>query len=104
MGEFVVTDNPQNVIPQEKWKPVANVVETPVTGVRLGEGLFRKVMENNIAYLMNSFSLDELVYDFRLKAGMPLPPRSGQHSAAAAGDGGAGGADGVMCGKDGGRR
>ena len=80
MGEFVVTDNPQNVIPQEKWKPVANVVETPVTGVRLGEGLFRKVMENNIAYLMNSFSLDELVYDFRLKAGMPLPPRSGRHS------------------------
>ena len=35
MGEFVVTDNPQNVIPQEKWKPVANVVETPVT-VSLG--------------------------------------------------------------------
>ena len=80
MGEYVVTDHPENVIFPADWHPVPNVVETPVKGVALGNGLFRRVMENNIRYLMNSFSLDELVYNFRQKAGFPLPPRSERHS------------------------
>ena len=80
MGEYVVTDHPENVIFPADWHPVPNVVETPVKGVALGNGLFRRVMENNIRYLMNSFSLDELVYNFRQKAGLPLPPCSERHS------------------------
>jgi DUF1680 family protein len=40
----------------------------------MGEGLFRKTMENNIAYLMTSFTLDELVRNFRVKAGKPVIP------------------------------
>lgn len=39
-----------------------------------------KVMENNVHYLMNSFTLDELVYNFRQKAGLPIPQRNERHS------------------------
>ena len=76
----MVTDNPDNVILSEQWHPVPDVVETPVKGITLGDGLFRKVMENNVRYLMQSFTLDELVYNFRQKAGLPVPPVSGRHS------------------------
>lgn len=73
-GEGVVTDNPGNIIPPERWNPVAYKAEAPKKGVRLGDGLFRKVMENNISYLMNSFTFEELVRNFRLKAGKPVQP------------------------------
>ncbi len=73
-GEGVVTDNPGNIIPAEKWKPVAYRAQAPKNGVEIGEGLFRKTMENNIAYLMNSFTFDELVRNFRVKAGKPVQP------------------------------
>ncbi len=73
-GEGVVTDNPGNIIPAEKWKPVQYKAQTPKGGVKIGNGLFRKVMENNITYLMNSFTFDELVRNFRLKAGKPVQP------------------------------
>ena len=59
-GEYVVTDNPGNIIPPGKWKPVAYKANTPKTGVELGEGLFRKTMENNISYLISSFTLMNL--------------------------------------------
>lgn len=80
MGEYVVTDNPQNVILPEDWHPVPDVVTTPLKNITLGQGLFRKVMENNVHYLMNSFTLDELVYNFRQKAGLPIPQRNERHS------------------------
>jgi uncharacterized protein len=73
-GEYVVTDNPGNIIPVDKWHPVSYKAYTPKTGVELGEGIFRRTMENNISYLMSSFTLDELVRNFRVKAGMPVAP------------------------------
>lgn len=73
-GEGVVTDHPDNVIPFESWKPVAYKAAAPKTGVNLGDGLFKKTMENNIEYLLNSFTLDQLVRNFRLKAGLPVAP------------------------------
>jgi len=73
-GEFVVTNNPGNVIPTETWNPVAYKAQTPLGGVKLGEGLFLKTMENNISYLMNSFTFDQLVRNFRVKAGLPVEP------------------------------
>jgi uncharacterized protein len=73
-GEYVVTDNPDNVIPSEKWHPVSFKAYTPKTGVEINEGLFRKTMENNISYLMSSFTLDELTRNFRVKAGKPVNP------------------------------
>ena len=73
-GEFVVTDNPQNVIPQKSWKPVAYKAEAPLGGVTLGEGIFKKTMEQNIGYLLNSYTFDQLVRNFRVKAGLPVEP------------------------------
>jgi len=73
-GEYVVTNNPKNVMPVETWKPVAYKAQTPMGGVKLGEGLFKTTMENNISYLMNSFTFDQLARNFRVKAGLPVEP------------------------------
>ena len=73
-GESVITDNPQNIIPAERWKPVPYRAQAPKGGVVPGEGLFLKTMENNISYLMTSFTFDELVRNFRVKAGKPVQP------------------------------
>jgi uncharacterized protein len=73
-GEGVVTDNPGNVIPFDKWSPVPYKAQTPTGGVLLGDGLFKKTMENNISYLMTSFTLDELVRNFYVKAGKQVKP------------------------------
>ena len=73
-GEGVVTDNPGNIIPVEKWNPVAYKAQTPVRDVMISDGLFRKTMENNINYLLSSFTLNELVRNFYVKAGKPVQP------------------------------
>jgi uncharacterized protein len=73
-GEGVVTDNPDNIIPSDKWQPVVNKAYTPIGGIQLGDGLFKKTMENNISYLMSSFTFDELVRNFYVKAGKPVKP------------------------------
>lgn len=73
-GEYVVTNNPDNVMPVETWKPVTYHAETPIGGVHLGDGLFKTTMENNITYLMNSFTFDQMVRNFRVKAGIPVEP------------------------------
>ncbi len=73
-GEGVVTDNPENIIPSDQWDPPVYKAQTPIGGVQLSDGLFKKTMENNISYLMSSFTLDELVRNFYLKAGKPLQP------------------------------
>ena len=75
-GEGVVTDNPGNVIPREQWQPVRYAAETPLGGVRLDEGLFKRTMENNIRYLLDSFTSDEMLHAFRQRAGRPMPPLS----------------------------
>jgi len=73
-GEGVVTDNPDNIIPVEKWKPVAYKASAPKGGVRVDDGIIRKTIENNIIYLKTSFTDDELVRNFRMKAGKPVAP------------------------------
>src|SRR5207249_7428195 len=64
-GEGVVTDHPENVIPTSRWKPVAYRAHAPAGGVQLEPGLFQTAMENNVAYLLGSFSVDELLRPFR---------------------------------------
>jgi len=71
-GEGVVTDNPGNVIPAARWKPVADRAHTPTSGVRLEGGLFQAAMEQNISYLLGSFTADELLRPFRERAGKPV--------------------------------
>ena len=73
-GEGVITDNPDNIISLDKWKPVEYKAQAPIGGLQLGDGLFKKTMENNISYLMNSFTFDELTRNFYLKAGKPVKP------------------------------
>jgi DUF1680 family protein len=69
----VVTDNSGNVIPADQWKPVAYKAEVPLGGVQLADGLFKMAMQNNIAYLMSTFTVDDLVREFRTRAGKPNP-------------------------------
>jgi uncharacterized protein len=73
-GEGIVTDHPENLIPANEWKAAAYKVQVPRTGVTLQGGIFQTAMENNIAYLMNSYSVDELLRQFRERAGKPNPP------------------------------
>ncbi len=72
MGEEITTDNPGNVIPAERWKRVPDRVSVPVTGVKVTGETFRRAMENNISYLLHSFSVDEMLRPFRERAGKPV--------------------------------
>jgi DUF1680 family protein len=74
MGEGIVTDHPENVIPARDWNPVAYKASAPLKGVRLADGLFKTALENNITYLLNSFTVDEMLRQFRERAGKPNPP------------------------------
>ncbi len=69
----VVTDNPGNILPVAQWKPVAYQAQAPLGGVHLGEGLFKTAMQNNITYLMSTATVDEMVRDFRERAGKSNP-------------------------------
>jgi len=72
-GEEVVTNHPENVIPASKWHPAAYKWEAPTTGITLDDVLFKTAMQQNIAYLLTSFSVDELLRPFRERAGKPSP-------------------------------
>ena len=74
-GEGVVTNNPQNVIPESLWKPVAYKAQAPTAKtVSLKEGVFKETVDKNIDYLMSTFSLDELTRNFRVRAGQVVEP------------------------------
>lgn len=72
-GEGIVTDNPGNVTDPRSWKQVAYKAQAPLTGVTLGPGAFYDAMQNNIEYLLTSFSVDEMLRPFRERAGKPVP-------------------------------
>ena len=73
-GEGVRVDNPANVTKASTWKPPVCPARKPLSGVSLDGGLFQTAMENNIGYLLNSYSVDELLRHFRERAGIPNPP------------------------------
>lgn len=77
MGEGIVTDNPGNVIPASQWRMVPFEATVPLSGVNVleGRGLFHGAMEDNITYLLTSFSVDEMLRPFRERAGKPVPSR-----------------------------
>jgi hypothetical protein len=68
-GESVHRDIPRNVTALSTWKPVKYQAEAPVTGVVLGTGLFRTAMENNIRYLLDSYTTDDLLRQFYERTG-----------------------------------
>jgi DUF1680 family protein len=73
LGEGVVTDHPENVIPADRWKPVPYRAQVP-GHVELEPGLLRTAMENNVSYLLGSFTVDEMLRQFRERAEKPNPP------------------------------
>lgn len=77
MGEGIVTDYPANVTPAEQWQRVRDRAMAPLSGVSLseGRGVFHRAMENNIAYLLTSFSVDDMLRPFRERAGKPVGMR-----------------------------
>lgn len=72
--EYVHRDRPERVTDPATWRRVGYGAEPPVTGVTLAGGVFEKTMRNNIAYLLNSFTVDDLLLQFRERAGKPIPP------------------------------
>ena len=72
-GEGIVTDHPENVLETTAWKPATYKIQVPRTGVTLQGGIFQTAMENNIAYLLNSYTEDQLLRQFRERAGKPSP-------------------------------
>ena len=73
-GEGVHVDNPGNVTPASTWRPPVHRARKPSSGVSLNSGLFLSAMENNIGYLLNSYTVDELLRQFRERARIPNPP------------------------------
>ena len=49
-------------------------LQTPTRGVRLTSGIFQRVFDNNVKYLLNNFAADNLLYVFRERAGNSKPP------------------------------
>ncbi len=72
--EYVRRDRPERVTSPATWRPVSYRAQAPVSGVTLAGGIFEKTMRNNIAYLLNSFTVDDLLLQFRERAGKPIPP------------------------------
>ena len=57
------------------WHPVTYQAVVPTGGVTLTEsGLFKRAMENNITYLLNSFSVNHMLVPFRTRTGVQNPP------------------------------
>jgi hypothetical protein len=73
MGEGAVIDCPENVTQPETWNPAKINLSVPRRGVTIGDGAIKTVMERNASYLMNSFTFDDLVKDFRKRAGKAAP-------------------------------
>jgi hypothetical protein len=72
-GEGMITDERANVTSPSSWRPVGYKARPPMQGVQLHGGLFQAAMENNIDYLLDSFSNSDLLRQFRVRAGTPIP-------------------------------
>ena len=68
-GEGIVNNFPENVIPESQWRAAVYKAQTPRTGVTVQDGLFKETLENNIGYLLSSFSVDEMLRPFWERAG-----------------------------------
>ena len=74
--EYVHRDRPEYVTDAATWKRVQYAAEAPLTGVTLNGGLFETTMRNNISYLLTSYTVNDLLLQFRERAGKPIPPSS----------------------------
>ncbi len=75
-GETTFMDHPENVTDAGAWKPPVHKARVPLTGVTLERGVFQKAMEDNILYLLNSYSVDHLLRQFRERVATAKPPQN----------------------------
>ena len=68
-GEEIRRDNPEAVTSAANWTPPPLRARAPKAGVKLDGGIFQTAMENNIAYLMNSYTTADLLRQFYERAG-----------------------------------
>jgi uncharacterized protein len=68
-GEGIRVDNPHAVTDSSTWKPVKYKAEAPRTGVTLDGGVFEHAMQNNIEYLLSSYTTDDLLRQFYERTG-----------------------------------
>jgi uncharacterized protein len=71
--EYVRHDRPENVTDAASWKRVPYAASVPVQGVTLEGGVFEEAMRRNIRYLLDSFTLDDFLLQFRERAGKQIP-------------------------------
>ncbi len=74
--EYIYRDRPDYVTDATTWKRVTYAAQAPLSGVKLQGGLFETTMRNNIGYLLDSFAVNDLLLQFRERAGKPIPPSS----------------------------
>jgi len=62
--------------PEVPQNPVAIPfqLQTPAGGVKLTGGVLKQIFDNNVQYLLNNFSVDDLLYCYRQRAGRQIPP------------------------------
>jgi DUF1680 family protein len=72
-GEGAVINQPDNVTQPETWKPIKTDLSVPQNNVRVDSGLFQIAMERNAQYLLSTYTLDDLLREYRLRAGLPAP-------------------------------
>jgi uncharacterized protein len=68
-GEGIHYDNPHAVTNPSTWNPAKYRAVAPKTGVTLDGGLFQTAMQNNIEYLLTSYSTDDLLRQFYERTG-----------------------------------
>lgn len=68
-GEGVRYDRPNAVTDSRTWKRVKYKAEAPKSGVTLQGGVFEVAMRNNIEYLLNSYTTDDLLRQFYERTG-----------------------------------
>ena len=68
-GEGIHMDHPHLVTDAGTWKRAQFKAQPPNGGVTLEGGIFQTAMENNIQYLLNSYSVEELLRQFYERTG-----------------------------------
>lgn len=75
-SEYVYRDRPDYASDASTWRRVPYRAQAPRSGVTLHGGIFETAMRKNIAYLLESFTVNDLLLQFRERAGKPIPPDS----------------------------
>ena len=60
--------------PREGTIAVPDQLQTPASGVRLTGGILKRVFDDNVQHLLETYPVDDILFRFRERAGSPNPP------------------------------